>query len=609
MSKRAIIIRFLRGWWPEKPIPNTKSLSIYRSLPLIATISTIILLAAFQGAFLPRIPPPPAILSQAPQPTLLELKTWGGSHADLAWAVAVDSAGNSYVAASTYSYGVGSPMCPAIVILKYSSLGTLMWQELWTNVNNIFPHGIAVDSSSNVYVAGGVDSQTCVGYSGQQDALLIKIDSQGVLQWQKSLIYANGYPVFNSVAADSFGNVYAAGTIQWSHGAGQTDILIAKFNATTGDMQWAKTWGGSLYDTGNGIALDSSGNVFVVGLTNSFGASGVNTVLLSLSPSANIRFQKIIGNGNETGNAVALDNAGDIYVSGFTNSRGSNDMLLLRANSSGGLNWERSWGGSNGTDIGYGVVVDSSGNLALVGSTNSYGAGGFCGGGLPCDNIALVRVNSSGAFLSSLIFGDARFQSEGFGVAAEPLGSLVAVGLVSGPPPYYLGSGNSTLGTLSLETTSLGNSTLGTPSFAIKTVPNGVITSVTGSQTYAGNGDAVLLVYGNQVEVDFATNPTSGGSIIFNSTTYTNGENDNFALGNATATANAPMGFQFNSWNSTGGINVINAISNPTGVTVKGSGTLTAKFTAVPLPLAPLSLLLAIIATPAVYLIGRRRTK
>ena len=83
------------------------------------------------------------------------------------------------------------------------------------------------------------------------------------------------------------------------------------------------------------------------------------------------------GGSNEAGNSVAIDSLGNLYVFGYTNSTGAggNDFLLAKYNSSGTIQWQRVLGGA-GSEYGYSVAIDSAGNVYVFGYTNSTGAGG-----------------------------------------------------------------------------------------------------------------------------------------------------------------------------------------------------------------------------------------
>ena len=174
------------------------------------------------------------------------------------------------------------------------------------------------------------------------------------------------------VAIDSSDNIYITGTSQGTNLFGKNatsgttdDIFVAKLNSS-GVVQWVYTAGGTGRDRGRKIALDSSGNIYVVGYYQ-------NTV--------------DFGGGNVTSN-------------------GSWDAFILKLNSSGTFQWVKSYGGSAGNDLGRDVVVDSNDNVIMLGTfrgTVNFDSGD--GGGVVNYtsndyDVFLIRLNSSGIWQS-----------------------------------------------------------------------------------------------------------------------------------------------------------------------------------------------------------------
>jgi hypothetical protein len=85
----------------------------------------------------------------------------------------------------------------------------------------------------------------------------------------------------NGISVDASGNVYIVGFVNSPGGAGSTDVLIAKYN-TSGVLQWQRSLGGGSADVGNGISVDSSGNVYITGRTNSQGAGSYDVLVTKL---------------------------------------------------------------------------------------------------------------------------------------------------------------------------------------------------------------------------------------------------------------------------------------------------------------------------------------
>lgn len=226
----------------------------------------------------------------------------------------------------------------------------------------------------------------------------------------------------NAIAVDASGNVYVTGSYSASAAnfdmmggtttltpKGGTDIFVCKLTST-GGLIWAKSMGGTGADVGYDIAVDASGNVYVVG--NVFAAAGTlvnldpnggtlnitgkgsnDAVVCKLSASGNLLWAKNMGGtGADVGNKLAVDISGNVYVAGnfsgtanfntsggTTNlmSAGSTDAFVCKLNSSGDLDWAKGMGGSS-VDAGSGIALDASGNVIVSGhffGTATFDAG------------------------------------------------------------------------------------------------------------------------------------------------------------------------------------------------------------------------------------------
>ena len=322
-------------------------------------------------------------LSTSNSATINWYRTWGGSNADEGFGVAVDSVDNIYLAGRTRSFGAGNW---DMVLVKYDSSGTQLWYRTWGGSNDDYGHGVAVDSSDNVYLAG-------VTYSfgaGQNDMVLVKYDSSGVQLWNQTW-GGSGHDYGNGVAVDSSDNVYLTGSTI-------SDIALVKYDGS-GVQQWNRTWGGSDYDAGFGVAVDSSDNIYLAGWTTSFGAGQDDMVLVKYDGSGVQQWNRTWGGSDyDAGFGVAVDSSDNIYLAGWTTSYGvgNGDMVLVKYNSSGVELWSQTWGGS-GYDYGYEVAVNSSDNVYLAGYTRSFGAGQ--------NDMVLVKYDGSGVQLWNQTWG------------------------------------------------------------------------------------------------------------------------------------------------------------------------------------------------------------
>ena len=288
--------------------------------------------------------------------------TWGGSEDDEGRDAVVDSEGNIYVTGATQSFGaVEKDVC----IVKFNSSG-MEWNITWGGIDIEEGKGIAMDTSGNIYVTGDIYSVS----NYDRDIFLVKFNPEGIEQWNYSWGGVN-YEFGGDVAVDSSGNAYVCGKTQ-SFGADGYDMCLLNFNSS--GLQWNYTWGGGEDDSGYGVAVDSSGNAYVAGITDSIGSGGDDMCLVKFN-SLGVEWSHIWGgSGDEAGWDVSLDSSGNIYVAGSTYSFGAGltDLCLVKFNSYG-IVWNYTWGGSD-YDMGYGIAIDSSDNAYITGNTANFGA-------------------------------------------------------------------------------------------------------------------------------------------------------------------------------------------------------------------------------------------
>jgi predicted secreted protein len=161
-----------------------------------------------------------------------------------------------------------------------------------------------------------------------------------------------------------------------SFGAGGSDFWLIKTDAD-GNMQWNKTYGGTGTETSGDMCLTSDGGYAMSGYTTSFGVGGQDFWLVKTDATGNLEWNMTYGEtGNEYAYHVEQTLDGGYALLGQTNSfgAGNNDFWLVKTDGSGNMEWNQTYGGT-GNDVGIHVLQTVDGGYALVGSTGSFGAG------------------------------------------------------------------------------------------------------------------------------------------------------------------------------------------------------------------------------------------
>jgi len=341
------------------------------------------------------------------------LATLGETANDEANGIAFDSSNNLYTVGVTRSQGLGFR---ALVLVKYSSAGSVEWQRILSGSVSEYGYGVKVDSSNNVYAFGTTNSG-----GADNDFLLAKYNDSGTLQWQRTL-GGSGNQIGRAVALDSSDNIYVMGDTD-TGGAGSLDFLLAKYNSS-GTIQWQRVLGGSGTEEGFSIAIDSSDNIYVLGYTDSVGAGSRDFLFAKYTTAGAIQWQRILGGSDlEIGRGITTDLDGNLYVTGQTRSAGAggDEFIVAKYNSAGSIQWQRVLGGTGG-DSAYGVSTDSDGNVYVAGFTDSTGEGS--------QDFLLAKYNLSGTIQWQRSLGGTG-SDRGFAISVDSLGNLYAAGRTS----------------------------------------------------------------------------------------------------------------------------------------------------------------------------------
>jgi hypothetical protein len=339
------------------------------------------------------------------------IKQWtkqlGTSGTENAKGVATDSSGNFYVTGRTTGGMDGTNAGNYdIYLVKYNSSWTKQWTKQLGTSGRDTAYGVSTDSSDNVYVTGdtngGLDGNT---NAGSYDIFVVKYNSSGTKQWTKQL-GTSGNDTGRGVATDSSDNVYVIGGTNGAldgTNAGNYDLILVMYNMN-GNKQWTKQLGTSSYDIANGVATDSSDNVYVTGGTegtlDGTNAGSRDLFVVKYNSIGAKQWTKQLGTSSyDMANGVAIDSSANVYVTGYTSggldgntSAGDDDIFLVKYNSSGSKQWTKQLGTSS-ADNANGVATDLSDNVFVTGFTRGGLDGNTSAGN---DDLFVVKYNSSG---------------------------------------------------------------------------------------------------------------------------------------------------------------------------------------------------------------------
>lgn len=247
----------------------------------------------------------------------------GRSGSDVANSVDVDPAGNVYLSGHTTGNIGGVPAGNADAFLvKYDASGRYLWaRQIGTEAVD-GSHSIALDSAGNAYMAGSTRGDLIEPSAGELDAFLIKYDAIGSIVWSRQLgsEYSDSS---SSVAVDSLGNVLIAGYTEGdlvSANNGGKDIILVKYDPS-GEVLWARQVGTRSDDQAESIAVDAAGNAYISGYTSgSFGgpnAGDADAFLARFDASGNLRWIRQIGTTRDDfSRSIAVGPAGNVFISG-----------------------------------------------------------------------------------------------------------------------------------------------------------------------------------------------------------------------------------------------------------------------------------------------------
>ncbi|MFC1729705.1 SBBP repeat-containing protein [candidate division KSB1 bacterium] len=362
-----------------------------------------------------------------PNGNLVWAKQIGGTGTDRGYSIAVDNLGNSYITGNfsdtvdfdpgPSTYNLTAPGIYNVFTLKLDSLGDFVWAKKIDGSSLNFGYSIALNSWGLVLTVGNFEGLVDfdpgpgtfnLGYMGGEDSFIQALYQNGNFQWAK-MIGGNSRDIIKFITTDNNDNIYTTGYFTgWADfdpdtssfilnsSGGTEDIFIQKLDFN-GNFLWARKMGGNGDDWGYYIAIDEYQNIYTIGdfsytcdfdpgpgTFNLVSSGGSDIFIQKLDSSGNLVWINKIGGtaGSDIGTSIALDIVGNVYATGYfygtvdfnpdtgvynITSNGYADIFILKLNNNGKFLWAKNIGSSAYSDLGYGIVVDSSGIIYTTG--------------------------------------------------------------------------------------------------------------------------------------------------------------------------------------------------------------------------------------------------
>ena len=292
-------------------------------------------------------------------------RTFGGSGLDWANSVQLTNDGGYIICGVTRSYGVTEQ---DIWVIKTDSNGKEIWNNTFGGSKYAYGQSICPTSDDGYIIAG----YTGTGSHGN-DVLLLKINNMGNEIWSKT--FGGELNDYGHSVQQTMDNGYIISGLTRSFGNGENDVYLIKTDSS-GNEQWNKTFGGNDSDSGRSVQQTLDGGYIIVGDTWSFSNGKCDIFLIKTDNAGNEQWNKTFGGASfENGYSVRQTTGLGYIIAGYTETYGlgKGDGYIIKTDISGNELWNRTFGGTM-LDAAYSVQQTTDDGFIIAGMITPFGA-------------------------------------------------------------------------------------------------------------------------------------------------------------------------------------------------------------------------------------------
>jgi hypothetical protein len=334
-----------------------------------------------------------ALLAQS-----LFARAYGGTDVDEAHSIIQTADGGYAVSGYTWSYAGG---VKSLLVMKLTPTGDVSWARVFTTDN---PPDVDFGWSSIIQTAdGGYAVITNYGKytNGTDDALVLKLASDGSLQWARAYAGSSSNHDYGSKICQTSDGGYILYGATWGGGITTSWAYWLTKIDPSGTVLWSRVYDADQHDNGQGLTQTQDGGYMMTGYTRAYGANW-DAFVLKVDGNGSLQWSNAYGGGSPDGDAYAIQTPDLGYLlwsNTASYASGPTDFMVVKTDPSGTVQWGKLIGGPGEEMVLCSPVRLQDGGFVFAGASSSFGSGEF--------DLLILKMDASGSLLWARTFGGA----------------------------------------------------------------------------------------------------------------------------------------------------------------------------------------------------------